>query len=255
MLSGSASTLTEAEVAAALARHPRIGERAGAGHDVEFSTQGAVRRRPRRPARRRGAGRGNAAYEAKFDRVFLIRAAGRSSDEILAELERRLGNTDEAELAEVVTQLSEIAVLRLEQSVQSSYVGERAHDEHDQHHVLDTSRGRPGAGIPVRLQSLSRHRCPDRVRRHRRRRPGDGLGPERLDAGTYRLVFDTSVYFAGISSNVLSDGRDRLHGRRPERALPRTRPVEPVRLLHVPRKLVRGRVRSHEHCARTKSVR
>lgn len=113
-----ASSLSEAEVAAALARHPRIGERAGAGHDVEFSTNEQAGVDPSDQAVAEALAAGNAAYEAKFDRVFLIRAAGRSSDEILSELRRRLGNDDTTELAEVVTQLSEIAVLRLEQSVQ-----------------------------------------------------------------------------------------------------------------------------------------
>ena len=45
---------------------------------------------------------GNRAYEERFDRVFLIRAAGRSAPEILEELERRLGNDDAAERAETV---------------------------------------------------------------------------------------------------------------------------------------------------------
>ena len=60
---------------------------------------------------------GNAAYEDRFDRVFLIRAAGRSADEILGELERRLDNDDGAERDETVRQLGEIAVLRLESAV------------------------------------------------------------------------------------------------------------------------------------------
>ena len=47
--------------------------------------------------------------------MFLIRAAGRDGDEILAELERRLGNDDDAERAETVEQLRQIALLRLEQ--------------------------------------------------------------------------------------------------------------------------------------------
>ena len=57
---------------------------------------------------------GNAAYEARFGRVFLVRAAGRSSSEILAELERRLGNDEATERAETVTALRDIALLRLE---------------------------------------------------------------------------------------------------------------------------------------------
>jgi 2-oxo-4-hydroxy-4-carboxy-5-ureidoimidazoline decarboxylase len=113
----SAQSLTEAELEAALARHPRIGERAGAGHDAEHSEreQAGVD-----PADRDTAGRlaaGNVAYEQRFDRVFLIRAAGRSADEILAELERRLDNDDAAERDETIHQLGEIAVLRLESTV------------------------------------------------------------------------------------------------------------------------------------------
>ncbi len=57
---------------------------------------------------------GNAAYEARFDRVFLIRAAGRDAEQRLAELDRRLANDDDAERAETVDNLRQIALLRLE---------------------------------------------------------------------------------------------------------------------------------------------
>lgn len=115
----AASTLTEADVGAALARHPRIGERAGEGHDAEFSSQEQSGVDHGDQAVASALLRGNREYEERFGRVFLIRAAGRSSAEILAELDRRLTNSGPDEVAEVVTQLGEIAVLRLEQSVRS----------------------------------------------------------------------------------------------------------------------------------------
>ena len=113
----SAARLTEAELEAALARHPRIGERAGASHDAEHSEreQAGVDPADHDTASRLAAG--NAAYEARFDRVFLIRAAGRSAAEILTDLERRLANDDRTERDETVQQLAEIAVLRLESTV------------------------------------------------------------------------------------------------------------------------------------------
>jgi 2-oxo-4-hydroxy-4-carboxy-5-ureidoimidazoline decarboxylase len=46
--------------------------------------------------------------------VFLVRAAGRTSADILAELERRLGNDDATEREETVAALRDIALLRLE---------------------------------------------------------------------------------------------------------------------------------------------
>jgi len=113
----NAAELDEAELEAALARHPRIGEKAGARHDAAFSDseQSGVDRDDASVADRLVAG--NRAYEERFDRVFLIRAAGRDADQILAELERRLGNDDATERAETVEQLRQIALLRLEQVV------------------------------------------------------------------------------------------------------------------------------------------
>ena len=88
---------------------------AGTMTDEEHSSreQAGVDPADRDVARRLAVG--NAAYEERFDRVFLIRASGRSGPQILAELDRRLGNDPAAERAETVTQLREIAMLRLEQ--------------------------------------------------------------------------------------------------------------------------------------------
>ena len=113
----NAAELDDDELDAALARHPRIGERAGAGHDAAFSAkeQSGVDRSDADVAAR--LAEGNRAYEDRFDRVFLIRAAGRDASEILTELERRLGNDDDTERAETATQLREIALLRLDQVI------------------------------------------------------------------------------------------------------------------------------------------
>jgi len=111
----SALALTDDELAQALSRHPRIGERREA-EDAEArhsrDEQSGVRAED--AERLRAA---NAAYEARFGHVFLIRAAGRSSEEILAELERRLANDDATEREETVTALRDIALLRLEKVV------------------------------------------------------------------------------------------------------------------------------------------
>lgn len=113
----AAAALDDEELEQALARHPRIGERAGAGHDAAHSAreQAGVDPADREVAERIAAG--NVAYEERFDRVFLIRASGRTGPQILAELERRLGNDDDAERAETVEQLTQIALLRLDQLV------------------------------------------------------------------------------------------------------------------------------------------
>jgi 2-oxo-4-hydroxy-4-carboxy-5-ureidoimidazoline decarboxylase len=109
---------TAADLDAALAHHPRIGQRPiGAGAEA------AASRREQASMTDAGAdvtaaiAAGNAAYEQRFGRVFLIRAAGRAPEQILAELRRRIGNDDDAEASEALGQLAEIAILRLRASL------------------------------------------------------------------------------------------------------------------------------------------
>jgi 2-oxo-4-hydroxy-4-carboxy-5-ureidoimidazoline decarboxylase len=109
----SAAELSDDDLSAALNGHPRIGERGGAGHAAEFSSREQAQVDRNDVDVMAALADGNREYEQRFDRVFLIRAAGRSSTEILAELRRRLGNDDETERAETVAALREIALLRL----------------------------------------------------------------------------------------------------------------------------------------------
>ncbi|WP_439591257.1 2-oxo-4-hydroxy-4-carboxy-5-ureidoimidazoline decarboxylase [Microbacterium sp.] len=109
---------TREDLDAALAHHPRIGAKV-TGDDAEAaasrSEQSSMTDAAADVSARIAAG--NAAYEERFGRVFLIRASGRTPDEMLAELERRLDGDDDAEAAEATGQLAEIALLRLRSSV------------------------------------------------------------------------------------------------------------------------------------------
>jgi 2-oxo-4-hydroxy-4-carboxy-5-ureidoimidazoline decarboxylase len=106
---------TPVEVEKALADHPRIGERhAGSGTSARMSGSEQAGVDPRDAEVQRRLAEGNAAYEERFDRIYLARAAGRSADEILALLEQRLANDPDTELVVTSGQLREIALLRLE---------------------------------------------------------------------------------------------------------------------------------------------
>jgi len=64
-------------------------------------------------------------------------------------------------------------------------------------HVLDIAAGCPAAGLTVRLE----HVAPAGLRELARATTDSGgritsLGPERIEPGTYRLVFDTGGYHA-----------------------------------------------------------
>ena len=69
-------------------------------------------------------------------------------------------------------------------------------------HVLDTAQGRPAAGVSVRLESvdaggstvlgIGTTDADGRV---------GSLGPDRITAGHYRLVFATAAYFAATGQD------------------------------------------------------
>lgn len=113
---GAARELSDEELAAAVSGHPRIGERASSPeHQSALSEREQSGVDPSDAQAKANLAQGNEAYEERFDRVFLIRAAGRSAPEILTELNRRLDNDHDTERTETVTQLREIAVLRLQE--------------------------------------------------------------------------------------------------------------------------------------------
>jgi 2-oxo-4-hydroxy-4-carboxy-5-ureidoimidazoline decarboxylase len=112
----AATPLSAAEVDQALADHPRIGERAaGDGRSQAFSRAEQRDSASDDPQLAAALAAGNEAYERKFGRVFLIRAAGRSRPEILAELNRRLQLDPQTELGVVASELRDIALLRIPQ--------------------------------------------------------------------------------------------------------------------------------------------
>ncbi|GAA4850758.1 hypothetical protein GCM10023221_32820 [Luteimicrobium xylanilyticum] len=216
----AATPLTDTEIDEALAAHPRIGERPTTTHgdaEARFSrTEQASSDADDADLAARLA-EGNRTYEERFGRVFLIRAAGRSRAEILAELDRRLTLDDAEERATVGEQLREIMTLRLRATFADTAetrsigapndspgdapavpvvpAGSREVPSLVTTHVLDTAAGRPAAGVPVRLEALGGdgwHEVGTGIT------DDDGrvrnLGPGTLAPGRHRLTFDTEAY-------------------------------------------------------------
>lgn len=107
--------LTEDDIEQAIAGHPRIGERSGGS----WSRQEQSGTSDASDAVRAELVSGNAAYEERFGRVFLICATGLSAEEMLAQLHERLGNDAETERAVVREELRKINRLRLEKLVRA----------------------------------------------------------------------------------------------------------------------------------------
>ena len=106
--------LDDAALEQALAAHARIGERRlGSTTEDRWSRteQAGALDAEATTAERLAAG--NRAYEERFGHVFLIRAAGRTAEEMLAALDERLRNDPQTERDVVRRELAEIVRLRL----------------------------------------------------------------------------------------------------------------------------------------------
>ncbi|BEP11864.1 hypothetical protein acdb102_01750 [Acidothermaceae bacterium B102] len=94
----------------ALAAHPRIGDRPAAGTQESREQSAAV---GADAAVLDAIAAANRAYEKKFAMTYVVRASGRTAQELLAILELRLGNDPIDELAVAAAAQAEITALRL----------------------------------------------------------------------------------------------------------------------------------------------
>lgn len=101
----------------AFAHHPRIGERkapaSASARSATWSVQEQQRVTGAEESAQAALAEGNREYERRFGRIFLVCANGKSADEILAILDRRLHNTDAVELKEAAEEQRKITHLRL----------------------------------------------------------------------------------------------------------------------------------------------
>jgi OHCU decarboxylase len=108
------STMEEADWMEAFSSHPRIGERkpaptqAAAWSDQEQSGAASAAKDVLALL-----AQGNATYEQRFGFTYIVCATGKTADEMLAILERRLANDRTEELREAAEQQRQITQIRL----------------------------------------------------------------------------------------------------------------------------------------------
>ena len=108
------SRLSPEDWTEAFRAHPRIGERKPASRwssQEQSGTSGASEETMQRLAD------GNRAYEEKFGQVYLVCATGRSADEMLDDLTRRMSNDPDTEMRVAAEEHRKITRLRLEKLV------------------------------------------------------------------------------------------------------------------------------------------
>ncbi|MFV5403483.1 MULTISPECIES: 2-oxo-4-hydroxy-4-carboxy-5-ureidoimidazoline decarboxylase [unclassified Acinetobacter] len=115
-----AATWNWDEIKAALDNHPRIGEKKAQAELSEIEKDFSHHEQSGIAAdddTRLALLKGNLAYEKKYGFIFLIKAAGLSSEDVLHALTSRLLNDPEIEKCIVHQQLAEIALSRLAQEL------------------------------------------------------------------------------------------------------------------------------------------
>jgi 2-oxo-4-hydroxy-4-carboxy-5-ureidoimidazoline decarboxylase len=117
------AAMTVADLAEALASHPRIGERAGAGGNpqvADWSRQEQSGVDSDDATTAQALAEANLEYERRFGHIYLVCASGRTGKELLAVLRGRLQNEPEDEWQVVRTELQKINALRLQRLVAAS---------------------------------------------------------------------------------------------------------------------------------------
>ena len=115
-----AATWSWDEIKTALDNHPRIGEKQAQAELSEIEKDFSHREQSGITAdddTQLALLKGNLAYEKKYGFIFLIKAAGLSSEDVLQALNYRLLNDPEIEKRIVHHQLAEIALSRLAQEL------------------------------------------------------------------------------------------------------------------------------------------
>lgn len=139
----------------------------------------------------------NRMYETQFGFIFIVCATGKSAEEMLRLLQERLKHSREEELAIAMGEQYKITILRLKKILPAAKWDFLKVSQLTTH-VLDTSIGKTGKDICIRLQrnvnGIWQHMALGITN-------GDGRIPDLLPpsyilpAGAYQLIFDTQDYF------------------------------------------------------------
>lgn len=144
----------------------------------------------------------NQEYENKFGFIFIVCATGKSAPEMLRILQDRTSNSREEELHISMGEQHKISMLRFKKlivdgnwtSIKQSQVTT---------HVLDTSLGKPGKDITIRLKQHKNGVWQTMAQgiTNADGRVSDLLPPgKELMAGNYKIVFETGAYFMAMDT-------------------------------------------------------
>lgn len=140
----------------------------------------------------------NKAYEEKFGFIFIVCATGKSAGEMLRLLQDRLKNNIDEEMRIAMGEQHKITLIRFKKIFKGADLNFLTMSQITTH-VLDTSIGKPGKDITIRLMEKSNDSWQTVAQgvTNSDGRIGDLLPAEKkLDGGNYKMVFETGNYYS-----------------------------------------------------------
>jgi 5-hydroxyisourate hydrolase/2-oxo-4-hydroxy-4-carboxy-5-ureidoimidazoline decarboxylase len=154
----------------------------------------------------------NHLYEAKFGFIFIVCATGKSAQEMLDLLSDRLQNSRAEELAIAMGEQQKITIIRFRKMLETANWS-FLKSSHITTHVLDTSIGKPGHNICIKLKDDA-GKTIAQGRTNADGRIPDLLPPGRfLNPATYKMHFDTASYFQQTNQTGFYPEPRYLHGK------------------------------------------
>ena len=139
----------------------------------------------------------NTYYENTFGFIFIVCATGKRAEEMLRTLHDRISNNREEELNIAMGEQHKITIIRFIKMIDEGNWQNLKQGQLTTH-VLDTSVGKPGRNISIRLKQLVKGSWQTLTQgiTNADGRIGDLLPPNRnVKPGNYKMVFDTGNYF------------------------------------------------------------
>jgi 5-hydroxyisourate hydrolase / 2-oxo-4-hydroxy-4-carboxy-5-ureidoimidazoline decarboxylase len=139
----------------------------------------------------------NELYEAKFGFIFIVFATGKTATEMLRILIDRSSNNYEEELIIAMGEQLKITINRFKKVIENAD-WHLVNGSQLTSHVLDTSLGKPGKNMTVRLKHFVNNTWYTLAQgvTNADGRVGDLLPPEKyVLPGNYKMVFETFNYF------------------------------------------------------------
>lgn len=145
----------------------------------------------------RALAKANDDYEKKFGFIFIVCATGKSADEMLRLVQERLTHEKDEEIAIARNEQFKITILRLRKAINLEY--ERWSEVSQvTTHVLDTSLGKPGAGMCIKLRGANGKTIGMGITNSDGRIADLLPAGYELEPGSYEMLFKTGDYYSAL---------------------------------------------------------